>query len=56
MKSRLKLFRQPFFEQFGEAMEEAIGEAEALLKPSLCDAGCRWTADYVRLRVEAVRP
>jgi trans-aconitate methyltransferase len=56
MKSWLKLFRKPFFEQFGEAMEEAIGEAEALLKPSLCDAGCRWTADYVRLRVEAVRP
>jgi trans-aconitate methyltransferase len=56
MKSWLKLFRQPFFEQFGDTMEEALGEAEALLKPSLCDAGGRWTADYVRLRVEAVRP
>jgi len=55
MKSWLKLFRKPFFEQFGDAMDEAVGEAEALLKPSLCDAGGRWTADYVRLRVEAVR-
>lgn len=56
MKSWLKLFRRPFFEQFGEAMEQALNEAEALLKPSLCDAGGRWRADYVRLRVEAVRP
>jgi trans-aconitate methyltransferase len=56
MRSWLKLFRQPFFEQFGDAMGDALAEAEALLKPSLCDAGGRWTADYVRLRVEAVRP
>jgi trans-aconitate methyltransferase len=56
MKSWLKLFRKPFFEQFGEAMDEALDDTEALLKPSLCDAGGRWTADYVRLRVEAVRP
>jgi SAM-dependent methyltransferase len=56
MRSWLKLFRAPFFEQFGEAMDDALEEAEALLKPSLCDAGGRWTADYVRLRVEALRP
>ena len=56
MRSWLKLFREPFFQQFGEAMDEALEEAEALLKPSLCDAGGRWTADYVRLRVEALRP
>ena len=56
MISWLKLFREPFFQQFGEAMDEALEEAEALLKPSLCDAGGRWTADYVRLRVEALRP
>jgi trans-aconitate methyltransferase len=55
MKSWLKLFRKPFFEQFGDAMGQALDEAEALLKPSLCDAGGRWTADYVRLRMEAVR-
>jgi SAM-dependent methyltransferase len=55
MKSWLKLFRKPFFEQFGDGMEAALDEAETLLKPSLCDAGGRWTADYVRLRVEAVR-
>jgi trans-aconitate methyltransferase len=56
MKAWLKLFRMPFFEQFGEAMDAVLEETEALLKPSLCDAGGRWTADYVRLRVEAVRP
>jgi SAM-dependent methyltransferase len=56
MRSWLKLFREPFFQQFGEAMDDALEEAEALLKPSLCDAGGRWTADYVRLRVEALRP
>jgi hypothetical protein len=56
MKPWLKVFRKPFFTQFGDAMEEALQEAEMLLKPSLCDAGGRWTADYVRLRVEAVRP
>jgi SAM-dependent methyltransferase len=56
MRSWLKLFREPFFQQFGAAMDDALEEAEALLKPSLCDAGGRWTADYVRLRVEALRP
>jgi SAM-dependent methyltransferase len=56
MKAWLRLFRSPFFVQFGEAMDEALEETEALLKPSLCDAGGRWSADYVRLRVEALRP
>jgi SAM-dependent methyltransferase len=55
MKSWLGVFRRPFFEQFGDAIEEVFDETEALLKPSLCDAGGRWTADYVRLRVEAVK-
>lgn len=56
MKAWLKVFRQPFFEQFGPSMDEVLEEAEALLRPCLCDAKGRWTADYVRLRVEAVRP
>jgi trans-aconitate methyltransferase len=55
MKAWLKVFRKPFFEQFGNSMSEALEETEALLKPSLCDADGQWTADYVRLRVEAVR-
>lgn len=55
MKAWLKLFRKPFFEQFGDAMDMVLAETEALLKPSLCDADGQWTADYVRLRVEAVK-
>jgi trans-aconitate methyltransferase len=55
MKAWLKVFRKPFFEQFGPSMDDVLDEAEALLRPSLCDAKGRWTADYVRLRVEAVR-
>jgi SAM-dependent methyltransferase len=31
----------------------AESEIVELLRPSLCDAAGRWTADYVRLRVEA---
>ena len=38
-------------------VEHALDEeTEALLKPCLCDAKGRWMADYVRLRVEAVKP
>lgn len=50
----LMLFRKPFFAQFGDAAQEALDETVALLRPSLCDAEGNWTADYVRLRVEAV--
>ena len=31
----------------------AVNDIEALLKPALCDAQDRWTADYVRLRFSA---
>lgn len=55
MKPWLKLFRKPFFEQFGDAMEDVLDEIVALLKPCLCDGNGNWTADYVRLRVEAVK-
>lgn len=50
----LMLFRKPFFQQFGAEAESALAECVDLLKPSLCDAHGHWTADYVRLRVEAV--
>lgn len=53
MKEWLKLFRKPFFEQFGADMETVLDEVEALLAPSLKDANGNWTADYVRLRFEA---
>ncbi len=51
----LKLFRKPFFEQFVGEEDAALAETVALLKPALCDALGNWTADYVRLRVEAVK-
>ncbi len=51
----LKLFRKPFFEQYGDAQEEVLAEVEDLLRPVLCDARGNWTADYVRLRFEAVK-
>jgi hypothetical protein len=33
----------------------AVAQTVALLKPMLCDAEGNWTADYVRLRFQAVR-
>lgn len=51
----LMLFRKPFFQQFGAEADEALAETVDLLRPALCDADGNWTADYVRLRVEAVR-
>ena len=41
------------FEQFGDEQETALGEVVDLLKPALCDKSGAWTADYVRIRVEA---
>jgi SAM-dependent methyltransferase len=55
MAAWLRLFNTPFFAQFGDASEAAIKETEDLLKFALCDALGNWTADYVRLRVEAVK-
>ena len=52
----LKVFRRPFFAQYGAEEEQVLAEVEELLAPSLRDARGNWTADYVRLRVEAVRP
>jgi trans-aconitate methyltransferase len=52
----LKVFRRPFFAQFGADEEQVLSEVEQLLAPSLRDAKGHWTADYVRLRVEAVKP
>ena len=52
----LMLFRKPFFQQFEAEAESALAETVELLRPALCDAHGNWTADYVRLRVEAVKP
>lgn len=56
MAEWLLLFRRPFFAQFGDAADAALAETVDLLRPQLCDDEGRWTADYVRLRVEAVKP
>ncbi len=55
MAEWLKLFRKPFFEQFGNDAENVLAECVDLLRPSLCDTRGNWTADYVRIRVEAVK-
>ena len=52
----LMLFRKPFFQQFENESEKALAETVELLRPALCDGRGNWTADYVRLRVEAVKP
>ena len=52
----LKVFRMPFFAQFGDAAEAVLAEVAELLAPSLRDQRGEWTADYVRLRVEAFKP
>ena len=56
MEAWLQIFRMEFFAQFGRRSDAALAAAVALLKPSLCDEFGNWTADYVRLRVEASRP
>ena len=56
MKAWLGVFRQPFFAQYGEAAEAVLDEVVDLLAPVLQDEAGNWTADYVRLRVAAIRP
>jgi trans-aconitate methyltransferase len=40
----------------GELRERIVKEIVDLLRPSLCDERGRWTADYVRLQVVAIKP
>jgi len=54
MPGWLMTFRGPFFQQFGDATQDALNDTVDLLRSQLCDASGNWTADYVRLRVEAV--
>ena len=52
----LLTFRKPYFEAMPEPARAAvIAELEDLLAPALRDRAGNWTADYVRLRVKAVR-
>lgn len=56
MAEWLLLFRKPFFDQFGCESARVLDDVVGLLRPSLCDSDGNWTADYVRLRVEANKP
>ncbi len=56
MKNWLITFREPFFAQFGDERHDVLDEVVSVLEPALRDEAGRWTADYVRLRVEAVLP
>jgi len=57
MAGWLLTFRKPFFDAMTDAdRARTISDLEDLLAPALRDQSGRWTADYVRLRVRALRP
>jgi len=55
MRGWLETFAGRFFDALPPAdRAKTMDETIALLRPALCDAHGRWTADYVRLRFAAV--
>jgi trans-aconitate methyltransferase len=57
MTGWLATFAEPFTARLPEAERPVlVAEVAAALKPALCDAEGRWTADYVRLRFAARKP
>jgi SAM-dependent methyltransferase len=57
MRGWLETFANPFCAAVpGEERGGFLDEVTALLKPVLCDAEGRWTADYTRLRFAAIKP
>lgn len=59
MRGWLETFANPFCAALPRPEEDRGGfldEVTALLKPVLCDADGRWTADYTRLRFAAIKP
>jgi SAM-dependent methyltransferase len=57
MRGWLDTFANPFSAALPcEERGGFLDEVTALLKPILCDADGKWTADYTRLRFAAVRP
>jgi len=51
---------QTFAESFTSALlpgerSSYIGEVQEALRPELCDAEGKWTADYIRLRFAAAK-
>jgi len=57
MRGWLNTFANPFCAALpSEERGSFLDEVTALLKPVLCDADGRWTADYIRLRFAAIKP
>src|SRR5580658_3740929 len=57
MRGWLDTFANPFSAAFpGDERGGFLDEVTALLKPVLCDANGKWTADYIRLRFAAIKP
>jgi hypothetical protein len=56
MEGWLNTFRNGVLDLLpAEERAKAVAETVALLRPMLCDGDGNWTADYVRLRFDAVR-
>jgi SAM-dependent methyltransferase len=56
MRGWLETFANPYCAALPRGERDAfLEEVTALLKPVLCDAQGRWTADYIRLRFAAVK-
>jgi SAM-dependent methyltransferase len=56
MRGWLETFANPFCAAFPDAERgDFLDEVTTRLKPVLCDAKGRWTADYVRLRFAAIK-
>ena len=51
----LGIFERATLDRLGDERESVVDEIEERLRPSLCDAQGRWTADYVRLRFRAIK-
>eukprot|EP00035_Acanthoeca_spectabilis_P009860 m.173684 g.173684 ORF g.173684 m.173684 type:complete len:156 (+) comp14859_c0_seq6:355-822(+) len=49
MRGWLNVFRQSFFDQFGDKKETVLDEVVSSLEPSLLRPDGVWIADYVRL-------
>jgi SAM-dependent methyltransferase len=57
MRGWLETFANPFCGAVAQReRDDFLDEVTSLLKPVLCDAQGRWTADYMRLRFAAIKP
>ncbi len=57
IKAWLQTFRKSYLAELNPvAVPEFLEEIQEAVRPQLCDAQGRWTADYVRLRFSAWKP